>query len=156
MNHIHGMMNAKGLWTYQGISPPPTYPNASTTWKTLTPIPLHHRGCNWKYACIRKQWQEWEGHILFKQKVHFHRKVILCTCLGCTEIETYHHTFPNMGGSNNGPIEVSLWETCFEWKIVKMVDLVNRIWFEVCGYENYQMKHRVKFLCQESYRGGRW
>ena len=30
------------------------------------------------------------------------------TCLGHTEIEAYHLTFPNMGGSKNGPIEVSL------------------------------------------------
>ena len=40
--------------------------------------------------------------------VHPHRKVMLCTCLGRTEIETYHLTFPNMGDSKNGPIEVSL------------------------------------------------
>ena len=30
------------------------------------------------------------------------------TCLGHIEIEAYHLTFPNMGGSKNGPIEVSL------------------------------------------------
>ena len=26
----------KSILIYQGISPPPTYPSASTTWKTLT------------------------------------------------------------------------------------------------------------------------
>ena len=36
-------------------------------------------------------------------------------------------------GSKNGPIEVSLWETCFEWKIVMIIDLVGKIWFEVYG-----------------------
>ena len=37
--------------------------------KTLTPIPLYHRGCGWKYACTRRRWQEWEGYILFEQEV---------------------------------------------------------------------------------------
>ena len=36
------------------------------------------------------------------------RKVMLRTCLGYTKIEIYHLTFPNMGGSKNGPVEVSL------------------------------------------------
>ena len=39
----------------QGISPSPTYPSTSTTRKTLTLIPLYHRGCGWKYACTRKR-----------------------------------------------------------------------------------------------------
>ena len=58
---------------------------------------------------------------------------MLRTYLSRTEIETYHLTFPIMGGSKNGPIEVSLRETRFEWKFVKMVDLIDRIQFEVCG-----------------------
>ena len=58
---------------------------------------------------------------------------MFCTCLGHTEIETYDLTFPNMGGSKNGPIEVSLREARFEWKIVKMVDLIGLIRFEVYG-----------------------
>ena len=56
---------------------------------------------------------------------------MLCTSLGQTVIETYHPTFPNIGGSKNELIEVPLWETRFEWKIVKMVDLVDKIQFEV-------------------------
>jgi len=58
---------------------------------------------------------------------------MLCTCLGCIEIEAYHYAFPNMGGSKNGPIEVPLLEARFEWKIVKMVDFANEIQFEVYG-----------------------
>ena len=42
-----------------------------------------------------------------------------------------------MGGSKNGSIEVPLWEARFEWKIVKMVDLIGKVWFEVHGLENY-------------------
>ena len=38
-----------------------------------------------------------------------------------------------MGGGKNGPIEVPLWETHFEWKIVKMVDFAGGIRLEVCG-----------------------
>ena len=55
------------------------------------------------------------------------------TCLGCTEIETYRFTLPNMGGSKNGPIEVPLLKARFEWKIVKMVDFASKIRFEVYG-----------------------
>ena len=43
------------------------------------------------------------------------------------EVETYHLTFLNMGGSKNEPIEVSLSEAYFEWKIDKMVDLIGKI-----------------------------
>ena len=53
----------------------------------------------------------------------------------------------NMGGIKNVPIEVSLSEACFEWKIFKIVDLIGRIRFEVCGYKNYKKECHVKFLC---------
>ena len=58
---------------------------------------------------------------------------MLCTCLGYIEIDTYHFTFSNMGGSKNGPLKASLRETRFKWKIVKMVDLVGKIQFEIYG-----------------------
>ena len=58
---------------------------------------------------------------------------MLRTCLGRTKVEAHHFTLSNMGGSKNGPIKVSLQETFFEWKIVKMVDLIGRIQFEVRG-----------------------
>ena len=52
---------------------------------------------------------------------------MLCTCLGHTKAKTYHLTSPNMGGSKNEPIEVSFREANFEWKIVKVVDLIGII-----------------------------
>ena len=36
------------------------------------------------------------------------KKVMLCTCLGRTEIETYYFTLSNIGGRKNGPIEIYL------------------------------------------------
>ena len=49
-----------------------------------------------------------------------------------------------MDSSQNGPIEVPIWETHFEWEVVEMVDPISRIRFEVCGMKNYQKKHDVK------------
>ena len=58
---------------------------------------------------------------------------MLLTFLGYIEIKAYHFTLPNMGGGKNRPIEVSLWDTHFEWKIVEMINLIGKIRFEVCG-----------------------
>ena len=55
---------------------------------------------------------------------------MLCTHLGCIEIEAYRYNFPNMGGSKNRPIEVPLLKARFEWKIVKMVDFAGIIRFD--------------------------
>ncbi|XP_075645337.1 uncharacterized protein LOC142616349 [Castanea sativa] len=43
-----------------------------------------------------------------------------------------------MGGSKNGPIEVSLQEARFEWKIVKMVDLIVQRVTEEYGIEHHK------------------
>ena len=37
-----------------------------------------------------------------------HRKLMLCTCLGCTEVKAHRFIHSNMGGSKNGPIELPL------------------------------------------------
>ena len=52
---------------------------------------------------------------------------MLCTCLGRIEVKAHRFSLSNIDGSKNGPIEVSLQETHFEWKIVKVVNLVSRI-----------------------------
>ena len=46
------------------------------------------------------------------------------------------------------PIKVSFQEAYFEQKIFKVVDLVGRFLFEMCGKKNYQKGHRVRFLCR--------
>ena len=63
---------------------------------------------------------------------------MLCTSVGRKKVETHHPTIPDMGGSQNGSFEVIIWETKFECKIVKMVDPISRVRFEVCGKEDYQ------------------
>ena len=52
---------------------------------------------------------------------------MLCSRVGCTEDETHHPTILDIDSSQNGPIELSTWETRFEWKIIKMVDPVSKI-----------------------------
>ena len=46
---------------------------------------------------------------------------------GCAETETHHFTFSDINSSQNGPIEVSILKTFFEWKTIKMVDPISRI-----------------------------
>ena len=53
------------------------------------------------------------------------------------EIEAHHPAFPSMDSSQNRPYEVSIWEACLRWKVVKTVDSIGRIQFEVRGKENY-------------------
>ena len=55
------------------------------------------------------------------------------TRMGRVEVETHHSTIPDMDSSQNGSIEVPIKKTHLKWKIVKIVDLIGRIWFKVCG-----------------------
>ena len=64
---------------------------------------------------------------------------MLCTHVGRAEIKTYHPTFLDMDSGQNGPVEVSIWEAYLKWKVVKMVDPIGRILFELCGKKKYQM-----------------
>ena len=73
---------------------------------------------------------------------------MICSHIGRTEIKAHHPTFPSKDSSQNEPFEVSIWKACLKWKVVKMVDPIGRIWFEVCGKKNYQRKHSVVFSCQ--------
>ena len=50
---------------------------------------------------LSKRFQDYETR-------YTNRKIMFCSCMGRIEVETCHLTFPNMGGSKNGPIEVSL------------------------------------------------
>ena len=75
------------------------------------------------------------------------KSIMLFSRMGGTKIETHDPTLPNM--SSNGSIEILVWEARLEWKTIEMVDPTGGIQFEVCGEENHQRKHRVKFLCQE-------
>ena len=47
--------------------------------------------------------------------------------MGRAEIEIYHPTLLDMDSSQNGPIEVFVWEAHLKWKIIKMVDSIGRI-----------------------------
>ena len=62
---------------------------------------------------------------------------MLCSRVGHMEIEAHHPAFPSMDSSQNGPYEVSILEACLRWKVVKTVDSIGRIQFEVRGKENY-------------------
>ena len=81
---------------------------------------------------------------------------MFCTHVGHVEVETHHSTIPDLGSGQNGPIEVPFWETRFEWEIIKMVDIIGRIGFEVCGKKNYQKERCVKFLCQKPHSMRWW
>ena len=58
-----------------------------------------------------------------------------------------------MGGSQNESLKVPIWETSFEWKVVKMVDTISRVRFEVCGKEDWQGEHRVYFCARNPIEG---
>ena len=99
----------KNLLTYQGISPPPTYPSASITWKTLTLyLSIIEDAVGSMFAQEDNDKNETAIYYLSKR---FHDNETRYTPIKSHAFhyyETYRLTFPNMGGRKNGPTEVSL------------------------------------------------
>ena len=56
-----------------------------------------------------------------------HIKIMLCSRMGCAKNETHHLIFLDMDYSQNGPFKVSIQETRFVLKTIKMIDPISKI-----------------------------